>query len=260
MVDWPAPNKSLGQHWLRDTEALSSIADSADLTSEDVVLEVGPGLGTLTQILLDRAKQVVAVEFDQNLASKLATSIKSDRLQIHNADILDFNLSNLPKNYKVVANIPYYLTSHLVRRLLEADNQPRLIVLLIQKEVALRIVNKPGKMSILSVAAQFYADCYLGDEISADLFDPPPKVDSQVVILKPKPTLDVDTNVFFKIVRAGFGEKRKKLINSLSGGLRLDKKMVLGYVKELKLSENVRAQELSINDWYNLYMRIKDAK
>lgn len=247
------PNKSLGQHWLTDPDALQAIARVASIDKDDVVLEVGPGLGTLTEVLVRQAKKVVAVEFDKDLAEALQKSFKADNLEVINADILDFDLSSLPKNYKVVANIPYYLTSHLIRNLLEADNKPSIMALLVQKEVAQRIVAGSGNMSILSVASQFYAECSVGIEIAAELFDPPPKVDSQVVILKTMIHPQVDKKLFFRIVKAGFGEKRKKLVNSLAGGLQLDKKKVQKIIKELGFESNVRAQELSVEDWVSIY-------
>lgn len=254
------PKKSLGQHWLTDEATLSEIADTADISDSDTILEVGPGHGSLTKILVGRASAVVAVEFDEHLARNLDSQVNAENLTAHNADILDFDLAQLPAGYKVVANIPYYLTSHLIRRLLEADNQPSLVVLLIQKEVAERIVAEPGRMSILSVAAQIYADCSLGVQVPAEMFDPAPKVDSQVVILKPKAFPDgVDRKSLFRVVKAGFGEKRKKLANSLSGGLSIEKEEVTQLLAELGFGANVRAQELSVADWLRLQERINSA-
>ncbi len=252
----PVPKKSLGQHWLTDEVVLGRIADAADIQHDDTVLEVGPGLGTLTTILCERAEMVVAVEFDELLARELPERVQATNLQVEQADILDFNLDTLPQGYKVVANIPYYLTSHLIRRLLEQANQPARIVLLIQKEVAERVVAEPGQMSLLSVAAQFYADCSLGDVVEAALFDPPPKVDSQVVVLQPHATPDVDVHAFFRVVKAGFSERRKKLANSLAGGLAIEKSVASAMLNDLQFNENVRAQELSIEQWLALYERV----
>ncbi len=260
MMSNEAPaKKSLGQHWLRDPETLQSIAAAAEVSTSDTILEVGPGLGTLTEVLVKQAAEVCAVEFDHDLALQLPGRVQAHNLSVEEADILDYDLGKLPPNYKVVANIPYYLTSHLIRRLLEAENQPSKIVLLIQKEVAERIVAGPGQMSILAVAAQFYADCELGLVVPADLFEPPPKVDSQLVIITPKQAPNVDTSQFFRIVKAGFGEKRKKLTNSLAGGLQLDKALVMDAVQALELGENTRAQELGLDQWLALYERLKDA-
>ena len=251
------PKKELGQHWLHDQAILEQIAAEARLEKQDTVLEVGPGLGTLTRVLCEQAEKVVAVEFDQALAAELPERVAQSNLEVQNHDILDFDLSQLPENYKVVANIPYYLTSHLIRRLLESDNQPASIVLLVQKEVAERVVAEPGQMSILSVSAQHYSECRLGVEVAAEYFTPPPQVDSQVVVLEPRTPRDVDEQTFFRIVKAGFGEKRKKLANSLSGGLHLDKALVAETLSALQLGENVRAQELSLEQWYALYERLE---
>ena len=232
---------------------LEAIADAAEVQQGDVVLEVGPGHGTLTAKLVDRAERVIAVEYDSQLAAELAGKVNAENLTVQEADILDFDLSQLPEGYKVVANIPYYLTSHLVRRLLESSNKPSNIALLIQKEVAQRIVAKPGKMSLLSVSAQFYADCRLDIEVPAEYFDPAPKVDSQVVVITPKQPPEVDEKVFFRLVKAGFVEKRKKLANSLAGGLRQEKAEMIQLLADVGLHENVRAQELSIEEWVTLY-------
>ncbi|HLB40661.1 MAG TPA: 16S rRNA (adenine(1518)-N(6)/adenine(1519)-N(6))-dimethyltransferase RsmA, partial [Candidatus Babeliales bacterium] len=170
------PKKSLGQHWLKDEPTLSYIANSANLSATDTVLEIGPGLGTLTRHLLDRAKEVMAVELDEALAQKLPSH---EKLQVVQADILKFDLTKLPPGYKVVANIPYYLTSNLLRVLAESDNSPILMVLLVQKEVAQRITAKPGQMSVLAVSIQLYYQPQLGKVVPAELFTPSPKVDSQ---------------------------------------------------------------------------------
>ncbi len=245
-------NKNLGQHWLYDEIVLEAVADSAQVESGDCVLEIGPGLGTLTKILLEKGATVIAVEKDEALASRLK---KSQSLTVVESDILQFDLTELPAGYKVAANIPYYLTSPLIRKLLESENQPAAIGLLIQKEVAERIVAKPGAMSILSVSVQYYADVSLGAVVPADLFDPPPKVDSQIISIKPndQPAFEANPEKLFRLVKAGFGEKRKKLHNSLSGGLQLDKEITRKLLDKAQLDPNIRAQELSIYDWERLY-------
>ncbi len=250
------PKKSLGQHWLRDEGILEAIVSAAGVDSGDSVLEVGPGLGTLTAVLVKKAKHVYAVEYDSQLAQELAHRVPSDNLSVEEADILDYDFRTLPDGYKVVANIPYYLTSHLIRKLLETEKQPAKIALLIQKEVAERIVAQPGKMSLLSVSAQFYADCELSIEVGAEYFDPPPKVDSQVVVLAPKANPDLDTKKFFRLVKAGFGEKRKKLTNSLAGGLHMEKSEVATLLEQEGIHANARAQELSVEQWVSLYERM----
>ncbi|MBC7581790.1 ribosomal RNA small subunit methyltransferase A, partial [Aeromicrobium sp.] len=183
----PVPKKSLGQHWLNDPASLQAMCDAAELITDDVVLEIGPGLGTLTTLLIDQAKEVVAVEFDDYLAKALPRRITSASLTVVNQDILSFDYTSLPPDYKVVANIPYYLTSNLIRVLSETPNQPSVAVLLVQKEVAQRVAAAPGDMSLLSVTAQFYWQTGLGPIVLAELFTPPPKVDSQVLILVRRP-------------------------------------------------------------------------
>ncbi len=245
-------NKSLGQHWLKDRTVLAHIADCAQLESSDTVLEIGPGLGTLTSELLRRAEKVVAVEFDSELARKLPAQFPGKNLEVVTSDILSFDLSVLPKNYVVVANVPYYITSKIVQLLMTADNKPRTAVLLVQKEVAQRLAAKPGDMSILGISAQLFAEVSLGDIVPASFFTPPPKVDSQVVILKTRqaPFLtDVDEKDFFRVVKAGFSAKRKKLRSSLSGGLKIDKSEVEAILREADISPDARAEELDLDQW-----------
>ena len=248
-------NKSLGQHWLRDPEVLADIADAADLTPDDTVLEIGPGLGTLTSRLLSRAQKVIAVEFDNSLAKKLPGQFPGKNLEVINQDILQFDLTKLPKNYKVVANVPYYITSKIVRLLSESTNPPQTIVLLVQKEVAERLAAKPGDYSVLAVAAQIYYQMELDIVVPAELFTPPPKVDSQVVVMKrlPKPKIqDINQADFFRLVKAGFSAKRKKLRSSLAGGLQIDKNSVEQLLAEAKIPLESRAEDLSIDQWLTL--------
>jgi 16S rRNA (adenine1518-N6/adenine1519-N6)-dimethyltransferase len=313
------PKKSLGQHWLHDVKLLLPlVAEAAEVQAGDAVLEVGPGLGTLTEVLASsQGAHVTAVEFDDELARSATTVAycatsrpehlrrsnhavtpvssfprrresstydaitggddKNDwipdprkilhgapqvgddtlpNLTVFNEDILKFDLSTLPKDYKVCANIPYYLTSNLIRRLLESENPPAVMALLIQKEVAERIASGPGEMSILAVATQFYAEVKLCELVPAELFTPPPKVDSQIIQIKRRKTPlfpDVDTQKFFQIVRAGFSEKRKKLRSSLSGGLQITKPDADELLKKSGISPNARAQELTLEQWHNIY-------
>ena len=248
-------NKSLGQHWLRDRDVLSHIADCAELTADDVVLEIGPGLGTLTSELLRRSHQVVAVEYDSELARKLPAQFPGKNLQVIHSDILKFNLSDLPAGYKVVANVPYYITSKIVQLLMTATNKPSVVVLLVQKEVAQRLAAEPGNMSILAISAQLFADVSLGDMVPARLFTPPPKVDSQVVIMTTRQTpflTDVDEADFFRVVKAGFSSKRKKLRSSLAGGLKLPKDEIESILTLANISPDIRAEALSLDDWVRL--------
>ncbi len=259
----PYAKKSLGQHWLFDEAVLLDIVEFAEVGASDTILEVGPGPGGLTKLLLASAKQVVAVELDKKLFVSLKNSYGNNpKLVLYNEDIIGFDLGRIAAPYKVVANIPYYLTSKLIRGMLEHSNRPDVIVLLVQKEVAQRLAAAPGAMSTLSLMAQFHANVTLGPVVPKEFFEPAPKVDSQVVALKvvARPEFaGVDQGKFFRLAKAGFGERRKKLTNSLAGGLRLDKALVAKMLTEIELHENVRAQELSLEQWLRLYIRINDS-
>jgi len=249
------PNKSLGQHWLRDRDVLAHIAECAELSKTDTVLEIGPGLGTLTSELLRRAGKVIAVEFDSELANKLPAQFPGKNLEVIQSDILKFDLTDLPAGYKVVANVPYYITSKIVQMLMTAKNKPSIAVLLVQKEVAQRLAAKSGQMGILSISAQVFADVSLGDMVPAKLFTPPPKVDSQVVILKTRQNpffTDIKESDFFKVVKAGFSAKRKKLRSSLSGGLKLSKLDTEMILQKAGINPDFRAETLTLDDWTRL--------
>lgn len=255
-------NKSLGQHWLRDRAVLAHIADLAEVDTTDTVLEIGPGLGTLTSELLRRSEKVVAVEFDSELARKLPAQFPGKNLEVINQDILAFNLESLPLGYKVVANVPYYITSKIVQLLMTSNNKPSIAVLLVQKEVAERLAARPGDMSILGVSAQLYADVYLGDVVPAELFTPPPKVDSQVVVLKTRATpllQDMDEKDFFRVVKAGFSAKRKKLRSSLAGGLGVAKDQAEVLLRAAEISPDARAEDLTLEQWQALARYVLNA-
>ncbi len=248
-------NKALGQHWLKDREILATIADEAALSPEDTVLEIGPGLGTLTSELLRRAKKVIAVEFDDKLAEKLPGQFPGKNLEVVNADILRFNLSQLPPGYKVVANVPYYITSKIVERLMTAKNKPSTVVLLVQKEVAERIAASTGDMSVLAVSAQIYAKVRLGALVPREFFTPPPKVDSQVIILETYHTprvLPENERVFFRVVKAGFASRRKKLRSSLAAGLAITKPAAEELLRRADIDPEKRAQDVTIEEWTRL--------
>lgn len=247
--------KSLGQHWLHDRDTLAHVADCARLTPDDTVLEIGPGLGTLTSELLRRAGRVVAVEFDPDLARKLPGQFPGKNLTVVHEDILLFDLSQLPAGYRVVANVPYYITSKIVQLLMTATNRPSIAVLLVQKEVAERLAADPGDMSVLAISAQAYADVTLGEVVPAALFTPPPKVDSQVVVLQTRSenVFDaIDEKQFFHLVKAGFSAKRKKLRSSLAGGLGITKSDTEALLQKAGISPDVRAEDLALEDWLRL--------
>jgi len=242
----------LGQHWLKLAQYLEAIADDADLNKEDIVLEIGPGQGDLTRLLAKRAKHITAVEIDDELIINLNKMSLPKNVEVVASDIRDFDLNKMPAGYKVVANIPYYLSGEIIKNLLAADNKPSLIVLLVQKEVAERAAAKPGKLSVLGVTSQLLSDVSLGVIVPPKAFIPPPKVDSQVVIFKPlaEPRISVNADKFFKLVKLAFAMKRKKLSNSLAS-IENSKQILT----ELKLID-LRPQELSFEQWQLLYNRI----
>lgn len=255
----PAPRKSLGQHWLDDEASLLDICAAANLGKDDSVLEIGPGPGTLTKLLAKKAGRVIAVELDAKLARELPGRVGSGNLEVISEDILRLDLTGLPSGYKVVANIPYYLTGKLLRVISESPNPPETAVLLLQKEVAERVAAGPGSMSILSVTCQFYWHVSLGRVVPAGLFTPPPKVDSQVLILKrrSRPLFDdIDPTEYFRLVKTGFAQPRKTLLNNLSAGFRISGHEAESICERASLDCQRRAQTLKLEEWRDLYMSL----
>jgi 16S rRNA (adenine1518-N6/adenine1519-N6)-dimethyltransferase len=266
MVVGNSPKKALGQHWLYDTEVLESMCDAVNTATGDNILEIGPGLGTLTARLLGLGANVTALEFDADLARTLRQSTKRMAAQNNSAyddsllsvlegDIRSFDFTSMPVGYKICANIPYYLTSNLIRLLCETPNQPWMVALLMQKEVAERIAASDGKMSMLSCVAQFYFECYEGDVVPARLFTPPPKVDSQILIMhrRQHQLYDLDSKKFFRLIKAGFGEKRKTLRNSLSAGLAMSKNESVELLIRSGVDPMRRAETMSLNEWKTVF-------
>lgn len=248
-------NKSLGQHWLHDRDILAAIADDANLSPSDTVLEIGPGLGTLTSEILRRVDSVTAVEFDPELARKLPGQFPGKNLTVIHEDILSFDLNQLPAGYKVVANVPYYITSKIIETLMTAENKPSTVVILVQKEVAERVAAKAGDMSILAVSAQIFAKTRLGVFVSREYFTPPPRVDSQVIVLETLATPRIppeDEKAFFRVVKAGFSSKRKKLRSSIAAGLAISKPAAEELLRHANINPELRAEDLSIDDWVAL--------
>lgn len=248
--------KSLGQHWLYDSLSLEAMCVAADVQPGDTVLEIGPGTGELTEKLLNCGAQVIALEIDELLHDELRQRFRDRALfQLVVGDIRSYDLTQLPSPYKIVANIPYYLTSHLLRTLSESSYPPDRAALLVQKEVAERVVADPGAMSLLSVSTQFYWQVSLGTVVSKELFVPSPKVDARVLILKRRtePLFSVNERQFFRLVRIGYSARRKKLRSSLAGGLRLSKPAIEQLLQSAGISADARAQELSLDQWYQLY-------
>lgn len=230
--------------------------EAAEITKDDIVLEIGPGPGALTQKLVRHAKHVIAVEFDEALARDLLKRVTASNLQVTHEDILRFDLTTLPPGYKVVANIPYYLTSNLLRTLCESSNPFSQAAILIQKEVTERICAQAGAMSLLSISVQFYCEASLGERVPAKLFVPPPKVDSQILKLVYRPTPlfpGIDRKAFFRLVKAGFSQRRKTLLNALSAGLQQSRGEVEALLVQADIAPQARAQTLSLEDWYRLY-------
>lgn len=248
-------NKDLGQHFLVDENSLESIVEAADIQSNERVVEVGPGMGILTKELCKKAKEVVALELDKSMIAIVKTScIKHTNLRVENVDILKYKTDELGV-YKVVANLPYYITSAVIRLFLESANKPEDMVILVQREVAERICAKPSRMSILAVSVQFYGNPSIVEIVPRTAFFPAPKVDSAILKIRvyKKPLFDVDKRIFFRIVKAGFHEKRKQLVNSLSGGLLLQKDIIEDLLGRAGINPMTRAEGLAMIDWYNLY-------
>ncbi len=237
--------KSLGQHWLKNREILEEIAQ---LSGEgELCVEIGPGLGTLTSSLLKRFNKVIAIEFDQKLAENLPKSFPGKNLEVINDDILDFDFSVVKEPYVVAGNIPYYITSPIIEKILTLENKPEKVVLLVQKEVAERITDK--KETVLSIFVKNRADVELGPVVVKEEFTPPPKVDSQVIILKPREAKIPDEA--FKLVKLSFSSPRKKLIHNLS---KLeDKEALLKIFNKLNLDINARPGDLTLDNWLALY-------
>ncbi len=270
------PKKSLGQNFLKDESVLNHIIESANLSKDDVVVEIGPGHGALTEKLAAVCKQVIAIEIDERLIELLHTKLVGNYLtagevEIIAGDILKINLPALieekvfslkaneaseAKSYKVVANLPYYITSPIIRLLLETKFPPTEMVVMVQKEVAERIVAKPGAMSILAVSVQYYAKAQFLFTVFKQSFDPMPKVDSAIIRVtysrEQKERDKEATKKFFRVVKSGFSAKRKTLINNLANGLQLEKKVVEEKLVSLGFSPNTRAQELGVEDWRKL--------
>ena len=316
------PSKGLGQNFLINKRVMQKIIDSAELKPTDTVLEIGPGIGNLTQELAKIAKKVIAIEKDAKMAEILKETLKDYKnVEVVVGDVLKINLNNqarIPKkypktnnqadignwdffrnsclgfgNYKVVANLPYYITSPVIRKFLEADVKPELIVLMVQKEVAQRICArphpaisgkrcgraKPPRMNLLAVSVQFYAEPKIISYIKKENFWPRPKVDSAIIKIKPLPSVEgrstspeaktvrhrMSHEIFFHVVKAGFSQPRKQLGNNLSkmlalslpNGVELNKEAVSKILKENNIEPTRRAETLKIEDWINLSKRIK---
>lgn len=255
------PKKALGQNFLRNTDIIGGIVRVADVGKDDQVLEIGPGDGALTAHLVSRAGRVSAIELDADLIPRLSERFKeSDNLSLLEGNILELDVNQYLSEagfedgrYKVVANIPYYITAPIIRMLLSLSIRPERIVLMVQEEVADRLAAHPGDMSIVSVMAQYYADVRKEIFVPKTAFYPVPKVDSTVISLVPKRPFDRDGDrKLFRVVRAGFAARRKTLSNNIASSFRIPRGEVETMLSVLGLDPMVRAQELHIEDWERL--------
>lgn len=257
------PSKGLGQNFLQDPAILEKITSLADIQPGDSVLEIGPGLGSLTRHLAAAARTVTAVELDDSLLPVLQSVLQPwPNVRLVHGDILNFPPASLvdTEDYLVVANVPYYITSAIFRHLLETNPRPRRIVLTIQKEVARRICAAPGEMSLLALSVQVYGTPRIAATLPAGAFYPPPKVDSALirVDVSPRPAIPVESlNTFFALAKAGFSQKRKTLRNSLSGGLRLSPAEAGSLLESAGIDPQRRAETLSIKEWGQLAAQYK---
>ena len=256
--------KRLGQHFLIDDSVPGLIISAAGLAPDDVVMEIGPGLGVLTRELTQQADRVIAIELDDRLADILKQTLVSfANVSIVNGDILKLDPADLLreycpelKSYKVVANLPYYITSPVLRHFLEASIKPQTMVVMVQKEVAEEIAAKPGRMSLLSVSVQLYGKPEIIDYVPAESFYPAPEVDSAIlkIALYPEPAVEItDIEGFFTVVRAGFTASRKQMGNSLAQGLGLPKAEALALLEKTGITSQRRAETLTLEEWARLW-------
>lgn len=289
------PKKSLGQHFLQDKKALGQIVSAADLQVDDKVLEFGPGTGVLTNVLTNviTSGKLIAIEKDSNLANKLARnfqfsifnfsakggpaagwqSISNDpilnfenRAAVVTGDVLEINLPKLIEqndfqDYKVVANIPYYITGKIIRLLFETKYVPKLIVLLVQKEVAERICAKPGKMNRLSAIVQYFGAPEIIATVGKESFNPPPEVDSAILKIVPHRNgyyeRGADEESLLRLIKIGFSSPRKKLLNNLSSGMKISKDETKKLLEKSEIDSTVRAQDLEIEDWERVLLNTR---
>ncbi len=269
-------SKGLGQNFLIDQKVLAKIIEAAEISPQETILEIGPGIGTLTQKLAESAGKVIAVEKDMNMVEILKETLdnyknieiipddilellnpkhevrNSKQIQNSKSEIFeDYKLKAI--SYKLVANIPYYITAPLIRALLENENPPKDIILMVQKEVAQRICAKPPEMSLLAVSVQYYAEPKIFSYVSKNCFWPAPKIDSAILkISNIKKIPRTEAEQFFTIVKAGFSHPRKQLLNNLSSALKKDRETVFSWLLKNNIQPKQRAETPTIEDWKNL--------
>jgi 16S rRNA (adenine1518-N6/adenine1519-N6)-dimethyltransferase len=256
------PKKSLGQNFLRDKKVLERIIGSADLKPDELVVEVGPGEGVLTRELVRKIEKVIAIEIDRNLAENLKKNFAGNKkIEIINNDILKINLPELilhykleARSYKLIANIPYYITSPIIQLFLETKYPPKEMILMVQKEVAERICAKPGEMSILAVSVQYYAKAELLFYVDKKAFYPVPEVDSAIIRVthNSERVSPEERKKLFRVVKAGFSSRRKTLLNNLANSFHLPKNIAEEKIKKARINPTSRAQDLNVDDWKKL--------
>lgn len=250
------PNTDLGQHFLVEQKYLEQIIDSASPLRKELVLEIGPGMGVLTRLLSKEAREVLAVELDPKMVEILKTvCLKCTNLTVKTMDIRNFDPTGIG-DYVIVANLPYYITSLVLRKFLEEKNKPKEMILLVQKEVAERICATPNRMSLLSISVQFYGNPKMIGVVPREAFYPTPQVSSAIVKINTYKTplfSDVNPEKFFTLVKSGFSEKRKQLINSMQGFGPYDKEEVAEKLKHAGIHPERRAETLSLAEWRALY-------
>ncbi len=259
--------KSLGQHFLKSEKALRQIVEAGTIKPMDTILEIGPGTGILTNQLLQQAKQVVAVEKDRELIQYLSENFTSDiegrKLVILDKDILSFDPATMQwygKTYKLIANIPYYITGAIIEQFLSARFQPSQMVLLIQKEVAERIVARDHKESVLSIAVKAYGKPHIIDKVPKGAFSPAPKVDSAIISIKDISRAffsDCDETLFFSLLKSLFGKKRKQIGGSLAEYMG-NKTNALEVLNHIHIDPKTRPEDMMLNDWKSLVQQVRE--
>jgi 16S rRNA (adenine1518-N6/adenine1519-N6)-dimethyltransferase len=251
--------KDLGQHFLADEEAIAQIIAAAEIKASDTVVEIGPGPGVLTPLIADAAKKVIAVELDSAMIPHLKRAVSAhSNVEILEGDVLAVDPTEYPAPYSVVSNVPYYITSAILRHFLECANKPERMTLTVQREVAQRIVATPPKMSILALSIQLYGSPEIAEIIPRKSFVPPPEVDSAILVIRDigkdtKKRLDgLSEEAFFTLVRAGFSEKRKQLHNSLARNLDLSHEQAVGLLESVNVNPQRRAETVTIAEWVSI--------
>jgi 16S rRNA (adenine1518-N6/adenine1519-N6)-dimethyltransferase len=250
------PSKKMGQSFLVEKRPAEKILEAAEISKNDNIIEIGPGLGALTSEIAKKANTVIAIEKDKRLADLLKEKIDSPNIKILKEDILKVQMEDLGfKEYKVISNLPYYISSPVIRKFLEEKNKPELMALMMQKEVAQKIKSRPPFMSILSISVQIYAQIEIKGIVLKKSFWPEPKVDSAIVKIKPKDNYlekIKDINLFFKIVKAGFSHPRKQILNNFSKVLELNKEDTKKWLEKNHIDPKRRAQTIEIEKWIKI--------